>query len=49
MSQRIAPAGQDFANRASGAAMLVLRVTLLGTLGAFIAVLGLSTWRLFHG
>jgi hypothetical protein len=41
--------GQDFENRASGTAMLLLRVTLLGTLAAFVGVLCLSTWRAFAG
>ncbi len=53
MSQRLAPptrsANQDFENRAAGTAMLLLRVTLLGTLAAFVGVLCLSTWRAFAG
>ncbi len=52
MSQRIASsrtATQDFENRAAGAAMMLLRLTLLGTLAAFVGVLCLSTWRAFAG
>ncbi len=52
MSQRFASSSspsQDFENRAAGVAMLLLRVTLLGTLLAFIGVMGLSTWRVLHG
>ncbi len=54
MSQRLASASshtppQDFESRASGAAMMLLRLTLLGTLAAFIGVLCFQTWRAFAG
>ncbi len=53
MSQRLASrqasAASDFENRAAGTAMLLLRLTLLGTLAAFVGVLCFSTWRAFAG
>lgn len=52
MSQRAFPPNflpeRDFESRASGLAMLLLRVTLLGTVGAFLVALGITTWRLFQ-
>ncbi len=53
MSQRIArpmvAAQQEYDQRAAGLAMLLLRVTLLGTLAAFIGVMCLSAWRVMQG
>jgi hypothetical protein len=52
MSQRLASsttASQHFENRAAGTAMLLLRLTLLGTVAAFVGVLCFQTWRAFAG